>query len=149
MVRAVEILGEGELLMEMSVKKKKAEQIVSGLEQPINLHLLKLLGCNGTPELRRHWKHELDTWLLRIAAITLKPDDKPIPAKVAYQWLYDETFGGSEQRNVEMMLRFLARDYPRNEVDTATIVARLRSIHEQLAQCIAQNDPGEGIIAAL
>jgi hypothetical protein len=30
-----------------------------------------------------------------------------------------------------MMLRFLARDYPRNEVDTPAIVSRLRSIHEQ------------------
>ena len=148
-MKATEILGGGEPLMEMSIRKKKAEQIVSGLEQPINLHLLKLLGCEATPELRRHWKHELETWLLRIAAITLKPEDRPIPAKIVYEWLYDETFGGSEQRNVEMMLRFLAREYPRNDVDTATIVERLRSIHQQLAQRIAQNDPGEDIIDGL
>lgn len=90
-----------------------------------------------------------ETSLLRIAAITLKPDDTPIPAKLVYQWLYDETFGGSEQRNVEMMLRFLARDYPRNEVDAPSVVARLRSIHERLAQRIAQNDPGEDIVDAL
>jgi hypothetical protein len=149
MVRATEILGPGEALMEMSIRKKKAEQIVGGLEQPINLHLLKLLGCQAGPDMRKHWKRELETWLLRIAAITLKPDDTPIPEKVAYQWLYDETFGGREQRNVEMMLHFLARDYPRNQVDTPTIVARLRSIHERLAQRIAQNDPGEDIIDAL
>jgi hypothetical protein len=149
MVRATEVLGPGEALMEMSVRKKKAEQIVSGLEQPINLHLLKLLGCLVGPEMRQHCKRELETWLLRIAAITLKPDDTPIPAKVVYQWLYDETFGGSEQRNTEMMLRFLARDYPRNSVDTTTIVARLRSVHEQLAQRISQNDPGLDIIDAL
>jgi hypothetical protein len=48
-----------------------------------------------------------------------------------------------------MMLRFLARDYPRNEVDTAVIVDRLRSIHERLAERIAQNDPGTEIIEAL
>jgi hypothetical protein len=48
-----------------------------------------------------------------------------------------------------MMLRFLARDCPRNEVDTPAIVARLRSIHERLAQRIAQNDPGEDIIEVL
>jgi hypothetical protein len=149
MVRATELLGPGEALMEMSIRKKKAEQIVGGLEQPINLHLLKLLGCQAGPELRLHWKRELETWLLRIAAITLKPDDTPIPAKVAYRWLYDETFGGSEQRNAEMMLRFLARDYPRNEVDTPVIVARLRSVHEHLAERIAQNDPGMDIIDAL
>jgi hypothetical protein len=149
MVRATEVLGPGEALMEMSFRKKKAEQIVGELEQPINLHLLKLLGCLADPEMRQHWKRELETWLLRIAAITLKPDNTPIPAKLAFQWLYDETFGGSEQRNVEMMLHFLARDYPRNEVDTPTIVTRLRSIHEQLAQRIAQNDPALDIIDAL
>jgi hypothetical protein len=119
------------------------------LEQPINLHLLKILGCLADPETRQQWKRELETWLLRIAAITLKPDNTPIPAKLAYRWLYDETFGGSEQRNAEMMLHFLARDYPRNEVDTPTIVTRPRTIHEQLAQRIAQNDPGLDIIDAL
>lgn len=148
-MKATEILGGGEPLMEMSIRKKKAEQIVGGLEHPINMHLLKLLGCEATPEMRRHWKHELENWLLQIAAITLKPDDRPIPAKIVYEWLYDEKFGGSEQRNVEMMLRFLARDYPRNDVDTATIVEQLRAIHEQLAQHIAQNDPGEEIIDRL
>jgi len=149
MVRATELLGPGEALMEMSIRKKKAEQIVSGLEQPINLHLLKLLGCTASPETRSHWKRELETWLLRIAAITLKPDDTPIPAKVAWQWLYDETFGGSEVRNAEMMLRFLARDYPRNDIATPEIAARLRSIHQQLAVRIARNDPGLDIIDAL
>ena len=148
-MRASELLGPGEDLMEMSVRKKKAEQIVSGLEQPINLHLLKLLGCQAGPALREHWKRELETWLLRIAAMTLKPDNTPIPAKTVYRWLYDETFGGSEQRNVNMMLHFLARDYPRNDVATAAIVTQLRTIHEQLAERIAQNDPGLDIIDAL
>jgi hypothetical protein len=149
MVRATEILGPNEDLREMSVTRKKAEQIVGGLEQPINLHLLKLLGCQAGPDLRQHWKRELETWLLRIAAISLKPNNTPIPAKLAYQWLYDETFGGSEQRNAEMMLRFLAREYPRNGADTATVVARLRSVHADLAERIARNDPGEDIIDAL
>jgi len=48
-----------------------------------------------------------------------------------------------------MMLRFHVRDHPRNEIDTATIAARPRGIHEQLAQRIAQNDPGEDIVDAL
>ena len=149
MVRATDILGPGETLMEMSVRKKKAEQIVSGLEQPINLHLLKLLGCVAPVETREHWKRELETWLLCIATIALKPDDTPIPAKTVYQWLYDETFGGSEQRNVELMLHFLARDHPRNDVATPTVAARLRAIHEELAERIAANDPGEDIIEGL
>ena len=47
-----------------------------------------------------------------------------VPEKTVFQWLFDDTFGGSEQRNAEMMPRFLAREYPRNEVDTPTVVER-------------------------
>ncbi|CAM6054487.1 unnamed protein product [Sphagnum tenellum] len=135
--------------MEMSVRRRKAEQIVSGLEQQINLHLLKLLGFQADKFTRQHWKRELETWLLRIAGMTLKPDDKPIPANVVYEWLYDEMFGGSEIRNVAMMLCFLGRDYQRNDVDVTTISNRLQSIHLQLAECIAKNDPGQEIIGQL
>lgn len=133
----------------MFVGKRKVEQIVSGLEQPINLHLLKLLGCQAPAEMRLHWKRELQTWLLRIAAITLKPDSTAIPAQTAFQWLYDETFGGSEERNVELMLHFLTRDYPRNDQPTAIVASRLRSIHRELADRIAHNDAGEDVIDAL
>lgn len=47
------------------------------------------------------------------------------------------------------MLHFPAREYPRNDIDTPTIVARLRGIHEQLAERVTANDPGEDIIDAL
>jgi hypothetical protein len=67
---------------------------------------------------------------------------------VAYRWLDDETFGGSERRNGEMMLRFLARDYPRDEVDRRAIVARMWSVDERLAQRIARSGPGEDIVEA-
>jgi len=77
--------------------------------------------------------------------ITLKPGNKPIPASLAY----DEPFGGSEQRNVEMMLRFLARDYPRNQVGAATISDRLRAIHRQLADRIARNESADDVIDLL
>lgn len=143
MVKATEILGEGEFLLEM------AEQIVSGLEQPITLHLLKLLGCSASEDVRRHWKHELDTWLLRIAAITLKPDNRPIPQKDLYEWLYEETFGGSEFRYVEMLLRFLVRDYARNDVETKHVADKLQYIYKQLAERLSRNDPGDDIIADL
>jgi hypothetical protein len=149
MVRATESTDATEDLMEMSVRKRKAEQIVSGLAQPINLHLLKLLGCEADDHTRRHWKRELETWLLLIAAIRLKPDSKRLAARTVFNWLYDETFGGAEQSNTEMMLRFLSRDYPRNEIDAATVATRLREVHRQLADRIAHSDAGEDIIDGL
>jgi hypothetical protein len=149
MVRAMELPLPSEDLTGMSVRKKKAEQIVSGLAQPINLHLLKLLGCEADDNTRRHWKRELGTWLLLIAAIRLKPDNKRLTTRIAFDWLYDETFGGAEQSNTGMMLRFLARDYPRNEVDTATVAKRMREVHELLSDRIAHGDPGDDIIEGL
>ncbi len=59
MVQVTELRGGDE--PSISFGRRKAEQIVTGLEQPINLHLLKLLGCEADLETRRHWKHELST----------------------------------------------------------------------------------------
>ena len=138
-----------EKLMEMSVPKRKAEQIVTGLEQPINLHLLKLLGFDTDDATRLHWKKELRTWLYRIASITIKPDNKPIPAKLVFLWLYDEPFGGTELQNVESSLNFLSYDYKRNNVQSTIISNQLKKIHQQLAEQISKRNQGEDIIEAL
>jgi hypothetical protein len=137
-------------LFEMAFRKKKAEQIVMGLERPINYHLLKLLGFQASPEARAHWKTELDEWLSQIAVIKLKPDNKPISTKLAFEWLYDEPFGGSEEQNTTFMLNFLARKGLIRNAETAAIICeKLKSIHEQLAEQIAQNKSGAHVIAAL
>ena len=151
MVRIAEIIKEP--LIEMSFKKKKAEQIVTGLEQQINLHLLKLLGFIADENIRRHWKHELYVWMLRISSIKLKSDkgpDKAIPKEIAYAWLYEEPFGGSELSNVEGSLRLLVKSgYTRNEVSAEDIAYKLPQIHEQLAERVSRNDSGEDIINSL
>jgi hypothetical protein len=148
-MRAVDIMPP-EPLFEMSFRKKKAEQIVTGLERQINYHLLKLLGFDAAPETRAHWKVELDEWLSQIAVIKLKPDNKPIPRKLAFEWLYDEPFGGSEEQNTALMLGFVGRKgLTRNAETSAVIAAKLKEIHEQLAQRIARNNAGEDIIAAV
>ena len=152
MVLINELLDDQQLF-EMSVKQKKAEQIVTGLEQPINLHLLKLLGCQAEETTRLHWKHELHTWLFRIASLSLKPDNKPIPANLVYKWLYDEPFGGVELQNVNATLRFLTLSkqnaYQRNDVATDVISQKLQQIHLQLADSLSKHDRGEAIIDGL
>ena len=86
-----------EIPFEMSFRKNKAEQIVTGFERQINYHQLKLYGFEAAPETREHWKAGLDEWLAQIAVIKLQPDNKPISARLTFEWLYDEPFVGGEE----------------------------------------------------
>ncbi len=61
-------------LQEMSYSRKKAESVITGLEKPINDHLLKLLVVE-TGEYE-HWIVELLEWLDEVAEIRLKPDHR-------------------------------------------------------------------------
>lgn len=141
-----EVLPPSEPPLEMSFRRKKAEQVVTGLERQINLHLLKLLAFDAAPETRAHWKTELDEWLTQIAVIRLKPDNRPIPARAAFEWLYDEPFGGSEEENASAMIRLLERrGLRRNAEGAAAISARLRAWHTALAERLARGDAGEDL----
>jgi hypothetical protein len=148
-MRADNILAPAQLF-EMAFRKRKVEQIVTSLERPINYHLLKLLAFDAAEETRAHWRVEVTNWLRQIAVIKIKPDNKPIPQHLVYEWLYDEPFGGSEVSNTAMMLGFLEEDgLIRNGVSAEDVAVRLRLIHVQIAERIAHNNPGNDIIAGL
>ena len=136
-------------MLEMSVKRKKAEQIFGGLENGFNLHLLKLMGFTVCDETRDHWKKELRGRATMLSIITLNDDNRPVPAKDVFNWLYDETFGGRELQNVEALLRLLSEDHQRSATPAADISARLRAFHQALAQRINRHDPGYDLINAL
>jgi len=149
-MKATEILGEGVILLEMSLTKRRAEIIFMGLEPQINEHLIKLLAFQATADMKMHWKKELRAWLLRLAGITLKPKNKPVPEKVVYDWLFDGTYGGSEVRNVTMLIAFLKEDYIlRDDVNPTVVASSLEDIHKKLAQRISKNDPGLDVIEPL
>jgi hypothetical protein len=46
---------------DMSFRRAKAEAVITCLEKPISMHLLKLL-CVGAPDVE-HWRGELLNWL--------------------------------------------------------------------------------------
>jgi hypothetical protein len=94
----------------MAVPRKKAEQQVSGLEWPINLHLVKLLGLEVPEATRTAWKRELREWCGQIATLRIKPANRTLPAATLMTWLHDERFEGSEVQNVSAMLALQA-DY--------------------------------------
>jgi hypothetical protein len=124
----------------MAYSKRKAEQIVTGLEDPINQHLLKLLAFEGGP--RDHWIAELDAWCSRIGGIVWTRTNRPFDRGFYRRILFDEPAGGVEERNVGGLVDLIARrsDGPlrRNAKDVPTLVRELRSFHDRLADAFGR-----------
>jgi hypothetical protein len=137
-------------LPEMAYGKRKAELIVTGLEDPINVHLIKLLAVADGARADAHWRHELVTWLTKIARIRLKPSGRPAPAPFYYRILFDEPYGGTELANVGAQLGLLRRDHAlRPDVDAAEIVRRLAAFHAGFARACAAGQLDEAGVTGM
>ena len=53
-------------IMEMAYPRKYVENIIIGLEDPLNEHLVKLIGFDFPTEQRAHFRREVRTWLSKI-----------------------------------------------------------------------------------
>jgi len=133
----------------MAYNRPKAEAIITGLEDPINTHLVKLLAFEADDETRRHWKKELRSWVRRIGVIRLKPQRRTPDRNFYYRILFDEPFGGVEETNIHSLIALLSEDYRRNDRPEADVLSRLRSLHERLADTLAQGEDPEPLIEAL
>jgi hypothetical protein len=61
-----------EELLEMAYPKRYVEQIITGLADPINEHLIKLVAFEFSPELRQHFRQELDTCFDKIQRLRME-----------------------------------------------------------------------------
>ena len=50
-------------ILEVAYPKSYVEQIITDLADPLNGHLIKLVGFEFSSELRQHFRQGLDTWL--------------------------------------------------------------------------------------
>ena len=124
--------------LEMSYSRKKAETVITGLEKPINDHLLKLLVVDDDHV--NHCVDELLEWLDEVAEIRLKPDNKPGPASFYYRILFDEPFGGTGTANVARRIRRLERQgyNVRMGTDLDIVVERMRKFHQTFADACSR-----------
>lgn len=139
-----------EPLLEMAYSQKKAESVITGLEKPINDHLLKLWtmpDCADVP----HWLVEVLNWIDEVGDIILKPDNRRPTAKFYYRILFDEPFGGAETRNITSRLRRLQRQGYRFSTNASPpeLAERLRAFHAAFAQQSAKAPMTEDQIKAL
>lgn len=132
----------------MAYSRKKAEQIVTGLERPLNRHLVKLLGFEASPETRAVWKKEVKRWLREIAAIRLKPEIAKLKPGDLSVWLYEEPFGGVELLNTRFLMEDAAEDFSAHATPE-DVAQRLKLLHEALCARLAAGDPAGDLIDGL
>ena len=122
--------------MVMALPRKLVEQIILGLYDPINLHLVKLIGFDFAPELRQHFQRELRTWLRKIQRLRFKPSNRAGSSKFYFDLLFDYPFGGVEVRNMRLIMDEIAEEYEgvRPVKNPEEMVAWLKAFHEQLAE---------------
>jgi hypothetical protein len=122
--------------MVMSLPRKLVEQILLGLYDPINEHLVKLVGFDFSPELRQHFRRELRTWLRKIQALRFKPNNRTGSSKFYFDLLFEFPFGGVEVRNMRLIIDQVADEYEsaRPTKQPEEMVDWLRAFHTRLAE---------------
>ena len=131
-----------EELLEMAYPKRYVEQIITGLADPINEHLIKLVGFEFSAELRQHFRQELDTWLDKIQRLRMQPNNRTGTAKFYYDLLFDYPFGGVEVRNTRSIMDLISRRYQGAQPARTPeeVVEWLRDFHTTLAQRLSAGE---------
>ncbi len=121
--------------MVMALPRKLVEQILLGLYDPINVHLVKLVGFDFPPETRRHFRRELRTWLNKIQSLRLKPSRRTASFKFYFDLLFDYPFEGVEVENMRRIMDLVADEYEgvRPTKRPEEMVEWLREFHTRLA----------------
>ena len=122
--------------MVMALPRKLIEQVLLGLYDPINEHLVKLIGFDFSPGLREHFRRELKSWLRKIQRLRFKPSNRTGSAKFYFDMLFDYPFGGVEVRNMSLIMDAIVDDYENVQPTKrpGEMVEWLRAFHTELAE---------------
>ena len=85
----------------MTYSEKMDEAIIRGLVDPLNQHLVKLVGFEFPAELRRHFRKEAGSWLNKIQRLRMKPTSRTGPFRFYFNHLFDYPFGGNEVQAIQ------------------------------------------------
>jgi len=126
----------------MALPRKLVEQVILGLYDPINIHLVKLIGFDFSPELRQHFRRELRTCLRKIQRMRFKPHNRTGSSKFYFDMLFDYPFGGTEIRNMRLIMDEIADEYEDAQPTKIPeeIVEWLREFHLRLAERLHNGD---------
>lgn len=120
--------------LEMAYPRKYVENIIIGLEDPLNEHLVKLVGFDFSAEQRNHFRREIRSWLGKIQRLRMKPDNRTGSFKFYYDLLFDYPFGGVEVQNMRTIMDVIGEEYGlRPTKPPHELVDWLRHFHRVLA----------------
>jgi len=122
-------------VLTLSYPRRSVEIIITGLQDPLNEHLVKLAAFDFSAETKRHFRAETETWLTRIQALRFKPRRRPGSFKFYYDLLFDYPFGGVEVENMTNVMKLIERQYSgvRATKKPEEMVEWLRDFHTRLA----------------
>jgi hypothetical protein len=125
--------------MEMAYPRKYVENIIIGLEDPLNEHLVKLIGFDFPAEQRAHFRREVRTWLAKVQRLRMKPDSRTGSFKFYYDLLFDYPFGGVELQNTRTMMDLIGEEYGLHPTKSPQELAEwLQQFHATLAERLHQ-----------
>ena len=124
--------------LEMAYPRQVAREILIGAAEPINQHLIKLVGFPFAEELRQYFRKELRSWLNRIQRLRLKPDTRTGSFKFYFDPLFDYPFGGVEVQNTRALMEFIASEYDglRPSRLPEDMAVWLKEFHTRLAEAL-------------
>src|SRR5215831_8770640 len=120
--------------MEMAYPRKYVENIIIGLEDPLNEHLVKLIGFDFPTEQHGYFRREVRTWLAKIQRLRIRSDSRTGSFKFYYDLLFDYPFGTVEVQNMQEKIDLISEEYslsPTKEPDE--LAEWLRQFHARLA----------------
>ena len=116
--------------LEMAYPQKLARDIIIGIADPINEHLVKLIAFEFDPPLRHHFRAELRSWL--------KPNARTGSFKFYFDPLFDYPFGGVEIHNTRALMEFISSEYDgiRPTISPEEMANWLKEFHIKLARAL-------------
>ena len=124
--------------LEMAYPQKLARDIIVGIADPVNEHLVKLIAFQFDPQLRHRFRAELRSWLNKIQRIRLKPNAQTGSFKFYFDPLFDYPFGGVEIPNARALMEFISSEYDgiRPTISPEEMAIWLKEFHTKLAQAL-------------
>ena len=124
--------------LEIAYPQKLARDIIIGIADPINEHLVKLIAFQFDPQLRQYFRTELRSWLNKIQRIRLKPNARTGTFKFYFDPLLDYPFGCVEIQNTRALMEFISSEYDgiRPTISPEEMALWLKAFHIKLAQAL-------------
>jgi hypothetical protein len=136
--------------LEMAYPQKVARDIIIGMADPINQHLVKLVGFQFAPDLRQHFRAELRSWLNKIQRIRLKPNVRTGSFRFYFDPLFDYPFGGIEVQNMRALMEYISSEYDgiRPVMSPEDMAVWLKEFHTNLARALHSGETVLNLVPA-